>query len=267
MFKTTCFDVWRNEEETQKIITLCKDLDAQLAGGIIIGLITELCGLGDAKTQMCMQLSINVQFPKEIGGIGGNALYIDTNQMFAPQRLREIARAMSERFYSTFKKVNPTISCKGLFDTDTLLGNVSYIYCADYIDLIATIKTLKNILTQKPNLKLIVIDSFSFPLRSMEEVSERTCVIYELLDILQALGRDFKVAIVITNDLTTCLVETEWKISPALGELHSHKINQRILLGNDKNTKFYVALIEKSIVSPRVAIPFQIKISGMRGIS
>ncbi|XP_075145516.1 DNA repair protein RAD51 homolog 3-like isoform X2 [Haematobia irritans] len=54
MFKTSAFAVWKKEEETKKIITLIKDLDDQLLGGIALGYITELCGSsGCGKTQMC----------------------------------------------------------------------------------------------------------------------------------------------------------------------------------------------------------------------
>lgn len=53
MFKTTCFEIWRQEKEMHRIITLCKKLDDNLGGGIAAGLITEFCGgPGCGKTQM-----------------------------------------------------------------------------------------------------------------------------------------------------------------------------------------------------------------------
>lgn len=52
MFKTTAFDVWCKEEELPKLITLIKDLDDHLGGGLPLGMLTELCGApGVGKTQ------------------------------------------------------------------------------------------------------------------------------------------------------------------------------------------------------------------------
>ncbi|XP_075145515.1 DNA repair protein RAD51 homolog 3-like isoform X1 [Haematobia irritans] len=89
MFKTSAFAVWKKEEETKKIITLIKDLDDQLLGGIALGYITELCGSsGCGKTQMCLQLCINTQLPEEAGGLASSVYYVDTNQGFSPYRLK-----------------------------------------------------------------------------------------------------------------------------------------------------------------------------------
>lgn len=53
MFKTTCFDLWKSEENVPKIPTLCKDLDEHLEGGIASQIVTEFCGgPGSGKTQM-----------------------------------------------------------------------------------------------------------------------------------------------------------------------------------------------------------------------
>ena len=34
------------------------------------------------------QLCVNIQFPQEVGGVGGKALYLDTNQNFNPHRFK-----------------------------------------------------------------------------------------------------------------------------------------------------------------------------------
>ena len=47
------------------IITFCRAIDIMLGGGVPIGQITELVGLpGIGKTQMCIQLALNVQLPQ-----------------------------------------------------------------------------------------------------------------------------------------------------------------------------------------------------------
>ena len=46
------------------------------------------------KTQICFQLCMNVQIPKELGGVDGEALYIDTHGDFAVERLTEMAKSL-----------------------------------------------------------------------------------------------------------------------------------------------------------------------------
>lgn len=62
-----------------------------------MGKITEICGAaGVGKTQLCMQFCVNVQIPEKFGGLGGKAIYIDTEGSFMSNRVVEI-------FNSTFK--------------------------------------------------------------------------------------------------------------------------------------------------------------------
>lgn len=53
MFTKTAYDVWKEEREAGFIITLCKDFDEAIGGGIRVSSITELVGgPGTAKTQL-----------------------------------------------------------------------------------------------------------------------------------------------------------------------------------------------------------------------
>lgn len=52
MFKKSAYEVWTEEKKAGSIITLCKDIDDAIGGGICIGSITELVGSpGVGKTQ------------------------------------------------------------------------------------------------------------------------------------------------------------------------------------------------------------------------
>ena len=63
-------------------------------GGIPLKKIAELAGAaGLGKTQLCMQLCVNVQIPEQIGGLEGQAVYIDTEGSFISKRVIEIANA------------------------------------------------------------------------------------------------------------------------------------------------------------------------------
>jgi DNA repair protein RadA len=68
-------------------------LDDLLEGGVEVGSLTELIGeFGAGKTQLCHQLAVMVQLPRERGGLGARVLYIDTEGTFRPERVVQIAR-------------------------------------------------------------------------------------------------------------------------------------------------------------------------------
>ncbi|XP_055906185.1 DNA repair protein RAD51 homolog 3 [Eupeodes corollae] len=265
MFTKSAFDCWSEEAKDRSIITLCKKLDSCLGGGVAPKVITEFCGApGTGKTQMCLQLCVNVQFPHEVGGIGGQALFIDTNQGFSPHRLQDIAFHCTERYQQIYKKFSkkPTVSVE--FNSTNILNNVSYMYCKDYVELLTAVESVKCILESNTNVKLLVIDSFSFLFRSFEDNTNRTRIIYEVLTDLQQMADQYELAIVITNELTTRIVNDIATVCPALGDSLAHKVGQRIILSKQKN-EHNIAFLIKCYHVPKICIPFKIKESGIRG--
>lgn len=54
------------------------------------------------------------------------------------------------------------------------------------------------------------------------------------------------------------MLNGNWNIAPALGETHSHKINQRIILTQEISNNYRLLIINKSVVSAPVAIRFKV---------
>ncbi|MEM4852647.1 MAG: AAA family ATPase [Thermofilum sp.] len=80
-------------EEGPRISTGVRSLDELLEGGVEVGSLTEFIGeFGAGKTQLCHQLAVMVQLPREKGGLSARALYIDTEGTFRPERIIQIAR-------------------------------------------------------------------------------------------------------------------------------------------------------------------------------
>ena len=66
-----------------------------LGGGFESQSIIELFGeFGSGKTQVAHQLCVMVQLPKEKGGMGGQAFYIDTENTFRPERIKQMAEGL-----------------------------------------------------------------------------------------------------------------------------------------------------------------------------
>jgi DNA repair protein RadA len=77
------------------ITTGSKTFDELMGGkGFDSQAITELFGeFGSGKTQLVHQLCVNVQLPKEKGGLDSHAFYIDTENTFRPDRIIQMAQA------------------------------------------------------------------------------------------------------------------------------------------------------------------------------
>ena len=82
------------ENRFQKIPTSCPALDQLLNGGVRVGSLTEVYGeAGAGKTQLCLQLCVNVQMPKSMDGLDGEAVFIDCESSFSSVRLSQMASA------------------------------------------------------------------------------------------------------------------------------------------------------------------------------
>ena len=87
-------DIYKRRQEIGKISTGTDCLDLLLDGGVESQALTEVYGeFGCGKTQFCHTMCVQVQKPKEEGGLGGGALYIDTENTFRPERIVSIAKA------------------------------------------------------------------------------------------------------------------------------------------------------------------------------
>ncbi|MGP8321011.1 MAG: DNA repair and recombination protein RadA [Methanosarcinaceae archaeon] len=81
-----------------KLSTGCVEFDEMMGGGIESQAITEMYGeFGSGKTQIAHQLAVNVQLPKEQGGLGGSVIMIDTENTFRPERIKQMVEGLSER--------------------------------------------------------------------------------------------------------------------------------------------------------------------------
>jgi len=75
------------------ISTGSKEIDNLLGGGVKSRAMTEAHGqFGSSKSQLGFTLAVNVQIPKEKGGVEKECVFIDAEGTFSPSRIREIAR-------------------------------------------------------------------------------------------------------------------------------------------------------------------------------
>jgi len=139
--------VWEKRKNLARISSGNKAIDELIGGGFETGGMTELFGeYRTGKTQLCHQLCLNVQLPRTEGGLDGNALYIDTEGTFRPERLIQMAEA---------KGLDPKSVLKRVFTARAYNSRHQVILIKD-----AQTKIKEN------NIKLIIVDSLISHFRS-----------------------------------------------------------------------------------------------------
>lgn len=264
MFAETATSKWQKEFSTKRIRTSCRELDIALSNGIPTGVITEFCGPpGCGKTQMCLQLCVNVQMPSELDGLDGEAVFIDTNCGYSPYRFRSIAKAQSTLCQNICQNFRSPVSVL----LDKFMNGIKSYFVRDYGELLAVIHNLSTFLAGNSRIRLIVIDSFSNLFRQMKGDVILSQTVYVTLTNLQKLANKFSCAIVLTNELTRRPVSTSDMpdfIVPSLGDSHLHRIGQLITLDQEcvgSNTFF--ARIDKALHSAETVVRFRITENGI----
>ncbi|KAL6128943.1 hypothetical protein ACLB2K_072296 [Fragaria x ananassa] len=201
----TAWEILNEEKLSPRITTSCADLDYILGGGINCKEVTEIGGVpGIGKTQLGTQLAVNVQRPIGYGGLGGKAVYIDTEGSFMVERALQIAEAsvVNMSCNSELTRKESEASQVERHPTD-ILEKIYYFRICTSTEQIALINYL---------------DQF---------ISEHKDVVDEPWE-----------KVVIFNQVTTKCTEGSFQLSLALGDSWSHSCTNRIILywnGDERN--------------------------------
>ena len=169
-----------------KITTGCKNLDTLLGGGVETQAITEMYGaFGSGKTQIGFQLAVNVQLPKDDGGLGGNVFFVDTENTFRPERIVQIAKGM---------KLDPEKTLKNILVARAFNSEHQILLVEKAPEMI-----------EENKIKLIIIDSLTSHFRAdfigRGELASRQQKLNKHLHQLQRLADAYNLVIYITNQV------------------------------------------------------------------
>lgn len=179
-------DALERRKQVGRITTGSKEFDALLGGGIETHAMTECYGaFGSGKSQLAHQLAVNVQLPKEKGGLGGGVIFIDTESTFRPERIEQMAKAVG-------------------LDAKKVLANihVGRAYNSDHQVLLAD--KAKDIMKEK-NIKLLVVDSITAHFRAdyigRGTLANRQQRLNQHIHNLQKIADTYNAAVYITNQV------------------------------------------------------------------
>lgn len=222
--------------KASRLTTGCKSLDSILSGGVERG-ITELVGAyGTGKTQLCFQLSVTVQLPKEGGGLEGAAFFIDTEDTFSEVRVVEIAKrfGMGEEALDKIYHAKAYNSDHQMELVEEALNYVKY-----------------------NNVKLIIVDSLTAHFRSeyvgREALVARQQKLNRHVHQLQRLFMLYDVVIVVTNQILDVpeYIPGSPTSRPVGGNVVAHGCTYRILL--ERSRGLIKATIMDSPKHPRAS--------------
>ncbi|KAF3816738.1 hypothetical protein GH733_014086, partial [Mirounga leonina] len=149
--KCTALELLEQEHTQSFIITFCSALDNILGGGIPLTKTTEICGVpGIGKTQLCMQLAVDVQIPECFGGVEGEAVFIDTEGSFMVDRVVDLATACIQHLHLIAGTHMGEEHPKALedFTLENILSHIYYFRCRDYTELLAQVYLLPDFLSE-----------------------------------------------------------------------------------------------------------------------
>ena len=182
----TAEEASERQKSKETITTGSKMLNELLGGGVKTQEITEAYGaFSSGKSQLGFQLAVNVQMPKEKGGLNSQCVFIDTEGTFSAERVSQLAEA------------------RGL-DPKKVLRNILVARALHSDHQVMLIDKVREMVKEK-QIKLIIIDSFTSLFRvdfsGRGELAPRQQKLNKHIHELQMLAEDYNIAVYVTNQV------------------------------------------------------------------
>ena len=178
-------EVLKKREKVRKISTGSENFDALLGGGFETGAISEVFSeFGSGKTQIGHVLSVRTQLLEEKNPI---AVYIDTENTFRPDRIKQLSEAMDLDFDDVLKNIK-----------------VARAYNSDHQMLL--VEKIEDLITKQGlNVKLIVVDSLTAHFRAefigRGTLAERQQKLNRHMHHLLKLADSYNICVYVTNQV------------------------------------------------------------------
>jgi DNA repair protein RadA len=225
--------------------TGCNSLDNLLDGGIEAGIITQVYAPpGSGKTQLCHTLC--VMLPLDY-----NAIYIDTEGSFRPERIKEIANA------------------RGLHPKQ-ILQRILITKALDIKQLESRIEAACSKIDSDNKIKLLIVDSIIYHYRAecagRSKLPEKIQRLNKYMHLLLKTAHTSGVAVVVTNHQTQSSVDgTHNRVVPLGGNAISYSSKYRIHL--DYRGVYRSARLDLGPCPPQDSISFAINERGFTDVA
>jgi DNA repair protein RadA len=226
----TGLEVLERRKTVHKIHTGSPAFDELMGGGIETQAITEFFGeFGSCKTQFAHQMCVNVQRSVADGGLDAQALYIDTENTFRPERIRQMAEAYG-------------------MDVDKVLERIHVARAFNSNHQMLLVERAAEVCRRFP-IKVIVVDSLTAHFRAefvgRGTLADRQQKLNRHMHDLQRLGGLHNAAVVVTNQVSAKPDAFFGDPTRAIGgHIVGHTSTFRIYLRKSKGGKRICRLID-----------------------
>ncbi len=215
-------------ENSRFITTGSKELDRLLGGGIRCGYTYEIAAKnGAGKTQLASQIACWTVAPKELGGLGGKVLFIDTENTGKP---------ITKRWFSMLKAIgcNPT----------EYLGNI---HVVSAVNSEMQVNAVSRVLSGGTRYDCVIIDGLMTKLRpefsGRGNLGERQNILSKHCDELNELAQTYDTAVIFTNQV---MDKPDMMYgdptTPIGGHVVGHAAKYRVYMRRAKETQRVVSL-------------------------
>lgn len=245
----TASSVMKKRASVGKITTGSKTLDEMLGGGVETQAITEAHGaFGSGKSQLGFQLAVTVQLPPEKGGLGGKALFVDSEGTFRPQRIIDMAEGMG-------------------LDPKKVLDNVLFARAYNSDHQVLLVEKAEEII-KKEGVRLLIVDSLTSAFRSdytgRGTLASRQQKLNRHLRKLHRLADVYNLAIYVTNQVMARPdIMFGDPTTPIGGHILGHQATFRLYLRKSKAEKRIAKLIDSPSL-PESETVFKVIKEGIR---
>ncbi|CAI2374981.1 unnamed protein product [Moneuplotes crassus] len=272
----------------RQTVQLVRDPGQEIEEGGEEYFLDEVFGLGEVieivgpsacgKGQIGYQLCLNSQIPKELGGIEGEALYVDTNGDFCEERVLEMAKCFRMKLMKSLGKDDELdVKLKEKYTEEKILERIYHFRIMDEDDQTSFFISLEKILKSNKKIKCIYYDPINIHCSKAERgYQERKRIINNVLIHFLRLSKRFQVCFVLTNILKSVRKfykesEPTTKLEPNYGEILFQSCTNRVHIDRDSKIGddiFKATLTKGSMFYERTKefhMHFQVKESGISG--
>jgi DNA repair protein RadA len=252
-------DVLERREQIGKLEWLVPEVDEMLGGGVETQSITEVYGeFGAGKSQVTHQLAVNVQLPKEQGGLHGRCIFVDSEDTFRPERIDEMVRGLPDDVLEASMEHR---EIEGSIDDEEAMEEL----IQSFLDKIHVAKAFNSnhqiLLAEKAKeiaseyeedeypVRLLCVDSLTAHFRAeyvgRGELADRQQKLNKHLHDIDRVGNLYNSAVVVTNQVQSnpdAFFGDPTK--PIGGNILGHKSTFRMYLRKSKGNKRIVKLVD-----------------------
>ncbi|MFQ5647878.1 MAG: DNA repair and recombination protein RadA, partial [Candidatus Aenigmatarchaeota archaeon] len=200
------------------------------------------------KSQLAHQLAVNVQLPKDKGGLGAKALFVDSEGTFRPERIQQMAQAVG-------------------LDPKKALENILIARAFNSDHQVILVEKAEEFIRQH-GVRLVIVDSLTSPFRSdytgRGTLANRQQRLNKHLAQLHKLADVYNLAVYVTNQVMSRPdVLFGDPTAPIGGHILGHQATFRLYLRKSKAEKRIAKLIDSPCL-PEGETVFKVIPDGIR---